>query len=177
MFKKFILSTLMCALSIQPCIQAEGTAETFVQEAGKPVIALTTPAFVNEAGKSVASVCTAITTSAQTVVDETGQVVVPLYMALHNVGGAVVNGAIATGRILWITAKLGAKGVCLLSEGCMRVARFGGEHPEFVAGVAVGTGGAYLVHKFNKWQKQDNLNQASRMVRTGNNIRAGRPVN
>ena len=158
MFKKFMLYALIGVIGVQPCMQAADVARTAqaVSDCVNPCIDTAI-----EAGHIVAS--------------EGKKVIVPLASALFNIGDACVNGVRAGGHILWVTTKLGAKCIYVLSEGCVHLIRFSADHPQFVTGVAVGAGAAYLINKYNKWQAKQYKQQTARDIRETARLIKGQP--
>jgi len=124
MFKKCMLYTCIGLIGLQPCAQAYAQSGYY----------------------------DAVAETVEIVISEGEKIVVPLTSAIVNIGDACVNGVIAGGRILWVTTKLGAKCAYVLSEGCLYLARFSGEHPQFVTGLAVGVGAAYII---SEWKRRE----------------------
>ncbi len=145
--------TLIGVAGVQPCMQADDTITMGAQAAAD----IAGP-YLQVGEKAVGSVV-------QTVISEGKEVVVPLGSAMFNLGNACIKGVLAGGRILWVTTKLGAKCLYVLSEGCMHLIRFSANHPQFVTGVAVGVVATYSYDQYNKRQAKQYRQKAANEIR------------
>ena len=158
MIKKLMFYTLIGVVGVQPCMQA---ADMPMSAQAAAVMAMNAQAAADIAGPYREAVGSVV----QTVISEGKEVFVPLGSAMFNLGNACIKGVLAGGRILWVTTKLGAKCLYVLSEGCMHLIRFSANHPQFVTGVAVGVVATYSYDQYNKRQAKQYRQKAANEIR------------
>lgn len=97
----------------------------------------------------------------------------PIGSTAINVCRASKNVAVAGGRVILLTGKLGVQAVITLAKGCEHVSQFMVDHPDLVAGMLIGSGIMYAYGKYQKWSKQQAKDDLKRGIRSATRERRG----